>query len=200
MSFLHGTTALGYNKRDKRAGPAGWYSRATRNYLEPIKLLYPVTKKDYSEDEFIDMEWKRLRYWLSQESTCLVTVFGYGAPSTDVEAIKLLNDAWGTGDDRNMEQFEIIDIRSQKEVRKQWDNFIHSHHYDYATDYFKSSLANNPRRTFESYTQHIMFLSVEEAFSESNPVPHDFKTMEELWSWHKELVKAEKENEKQQPA
>lgn len=31
-----------------------------------------------------------------------------------------------------------------------------------------------------------------EAFSASNPVPSDFKTLEELWDWHKNLVDAEK--------
>jgi hypothetical protein len=55
---------------------------------------------------------------------------------------------------KNFEQFEIIDIRPEEEGVKRWDNFIHSHHYDYTNDYFSSSLAYNPRRTFESYHQH----------------------------------------------
>lgn len=191
LSFLHGSVAIGYSKEDKRCGKAGWYSKATKSYYEPTKLLYPIEKKDYNNDEFISKEWDRVKGWLNAKSTKLVTIFGYGAPDTDVEAVNLLNEAWGSPSDRNMEQFEIIDIRPEEEVRNQWDNFIHSHHYDYSTEYFKSSLAYNPRRTAESYFQHIEPLTPDEAFSASNPVPTNFKTMEELWDWHQELIDAE---------
>jgi len=102
-----------------------------------------------------------------------------------------MNRAWGPGEKRNMEQFEIIDIRDEDVVRKSWSNFIHSHHYDYETSYFESSMAYNPRRTSESYFQHILPMSPDEVFSESNPVPNDFKTLEELWAWHQPLIDAE---------
>ena len=193
MSYLHGTVALGFSKEDKRSGPAGWYSKATKNYFKPTRLLYPVHQKNYNQDEFISMEWKRLKWWLNSKATKRVTIFGYGAPKSDFEAVKILNDAWGTKDERNMEQFEIIDIRDEETVRNSWDSFIHSHHYDYATSYFESSLAHNPRRTSESYFQHILPNTISEAFSESNPIPKDLKTMSELWEWHKPLVQAEKE-------
>ncbi|MCO5279333.1 MAG: hypothetical protein M9911_15220 [Saprospiraceae bacterium] len=193
LCFLHGTVALGYSKEDKRSGPAGWYSKATKNYFEPTRLLYPVDQKNYNQDEFISKEWDRLKYWLNSDSTKRVTIFGYGAPKSDLEAVRLLNEAWGTRDKRNMEQFEIIDIREEETVRQNWNNFIHSHHYDYSRDYFKSSLAHNPRRTSESYFQHYMPMTPSEAFSESNPVPSDFMTLEELWEWHKPLIEAEKE-------
>ncbi len=98
---------------------------------------------------------------------------------------------------RNMEQFEIIDVRSEKEVVKQWRKFIESHHYDYATNYFESSLANNPRRTSESYFQHIEPMTIDEAFSASNPVPDDFKTLQEMRNWFKPLFDAEKKWEQQ---
>jgi hypothetical protein len=32
-----------------------------------------------------------------------------------------------------------------------------------------------------------------EAFSESNPIPDNIKSLEELWDWHKPLLQAEKE-------
>lgn len=183
--FLHGNVAIGFDKKTKQLGPAGY-----KNF-EPTKLLYPVEQKNYNDDEFIRGEWDILTDWLSSKSTKLVTIFGYGAPKSDVEAVKLLNDAWGTGKIRNMEQFEIIDIRDEKVVRKSWDNFIHSHHYDYETDYFESSLAYNPRRTSESYFQHILPMSPDEAFSESNPVPNNLNSFEEFWNWHQPLIDAE---------
>jgi len=193
LSFLHGNVAIGYSMEDKRCGPSGWYSKATNNYFKPTRLLYPIDHKDYISDEFISIEWDRLKAWLESDSTKRVTIFGYGAPKSDYEAVGLLNEAWGTRDERNMEQFEIIDIREEEAVRQNWDNFIHSHHYDYSTDYFKSSLAYNPRRTSESYFQHYMPMTSSDAFSESNPVPSNFKTLEELWEWHKPLIEAEKE-------
>lgn len=193
LCFLHGNVAIGYSEIDKRCGPAGWYSKATENYFFPTRLLYPVDQKNYIDDEFISIEWERLKAWLNYESTKRVTVFGYGAPKSDYEAVKLLNDAWGTRDERNMEQFEIIDIRDEETVRQSWDNFIHSHHYDYGTSYFDSILAHNPRRTNESYFQHYLPMTPSEAFSESNPVPDNFKTLQELWEWHRPLIEAENE-------
>lgn len=193
LSFLHGNVAIGYSKEDKRCGPAGWYSKATKNYFAPTKLLYPVTQKNYTDDEFISMEWDRLKWWLNHDKTVRVTIFGYGAPATDVEAVKLLNDSWGTGDERNMEQFEIIDIRPEDEVRNQWDNFIHSHHYDYAQDFFNSAIALNPRRTGESYFHHYLPESPAQSFRKSNPVPQNFKTLDEMWAWYKPLIDAEEE-------
>jgi hypothetical protein len=200
LSFLHGNVAIGYSKKDRRCGPAGMRSRATGNLMEPTRLLYPVDKKDYINDEFISLEWERVKFWLHAESTKRVTIFGYGAPRTDVEAITLMNNAYGTASKRNMEQFEIIDIKTEEEGMKTWNGFIHSGHYDYSSDYFKSSLVTNPRRTFESYHQHNLPLSIDEAFSESNPIPSDFKTLAELWNWHKNLVEAENEWKKQNPA
>lgn len=200
IAFLHGNVAIGYSTKDKRCGAAGMCYGDASNYYQPTKLLYPIEKKNYAQDEFTSMEWERVKYWLHEDSTKIVTIFGYGAPATDIEAVNLLREAWRGANKRAMEQFEIIDIRPESEVRAQWDTFIHTHHYDYATDFFKSSLAYNPRRTSESYFQHIIPLTIDEAFSESNPVPSDFKTLQEMWEWFEPLIEAEKkwkaENEK----
>lgn len=192
LAFLHGNVAIGYNKEDDRAAFAGMTHKITGRYYAPTKLLYPVTMKNYNDDDFIKGEWKKVKVYLKSQHTCLVTIFGYGAPETDIEAKTLLNKAWGTSKKRSMEQFEIIDIRTEDEVRDVWDNFIHSHHYDYSTNYFDSSLANNPRRTRENYHQHIYFLSEDEAFSESNPIPNDIHSLKDLWEWHRPLIEVER--------
>lgn len=197
IAFLHGNVAIGYSKIDKRCGPVGLRSKTTRNYMYPTRLLFPVTQKNYNEDEFTKSQWNMLREFLADTNVKLITVFGYGAPETDVEAVKLMYDAWGGNKKRKMEQFEIIDIRDEDTVVSQWDQFIESHHYDYSNDFFKSSIAANPRRTSESYFQHIMPMTIDEAFSASNPVPSDFKTMEELWNWFKPLVDAEEKWKKE---
>jgi hypothetical protein len=193
LSFLHGSVSIGYCKEDKISGPIGMYMRRDGGLFEPTPLLYPVSQKNYTENEFIVMEWDRIKGWLHNKRTKRVTIFGYGAPDTDIEAVNLMSAAWGTADKRDMEQFEIIDIRPEKETVKQWRNFIHSHHYNYSNDYFSSSLAFNPRRTSESYFQHNLPLTIDDAFSASNPIPSDIVTLQELWDWHKPLIGAENE-------
>jgi len=192
LSFLHGNVALGYSVDDKRCGPIGMQARRDGGFFEPTKLLYPIEQKNYTDDEFIKIEWERVKYWLSKDSgTIRATIFGYGAPVTDVEAVSLLNSAWGTPDERSMEQFEVIDINPEKELRKLWNGFIHSHHYDITDNYFGSSLAYNPRRTSESYFSHYEPLTPAEALRSSNPVPQDFTSLDKLWEWHKPLIEAE---------
>jgi hypothetical protein len=197
IAYLHGNVSIGFSKKDNRFGPAGMYSKATLNYYEPTKLLYPVANKNYNKDEFIVGQWEMLNSFLSEGVTKRVTIFGYGAPETDKEAVELLNKAWRLPSERDVEQFEIIDVIPEDQAYKRWKKFIHTHHYDYVNNYFDSSLASNPRRTFESYHQHNFSITEDEAWSESNPIPSDFKTLQELWDWHKPLVKAEEEWKKQ---
>lgn len=90
-----------------------------------------------------------------------------------------------------MEQFEIIDITPEEELRNRWNGFMHSHHYDVTDNYFGSSLAYNPRRTSESYFSHYEPFTPAEAFRSSNPIPQGFKTLGDLWKWHEPLIEAE---------
>jgi len=193
ICFLHGCVSIGYCEEIGRSGPAGYYARPDGGYFEPTKLLYPVEHKNYTDNKFINGEWDRTKYCLSKQNRSVrATVFGYGAPVSEVEAVSLLSNAWGTPDDRDMEQFEIIDIVPEGELRNRWNGFIHSHHYDVVDDYFSSSLALNPRRTCESYFSHTHPFTPEEAFRYNNPIPRDFRTFDELWDWHQVLIEAER--------
>lgn len=195
IRFLHGSVAIGYDEEDLRSGPAGWFRRDNLHLLKRTPLLYPTGEKNYEEDPFINREWSRLREALHNKSTKRVTIFGYSAPVSDKAAIKLMSEAWGSPDKRNVEQFEIIDIRSQVEVKKSWESFIHSHHYDYCTNYFQSSLSKCPRRTNESYFLRCFPLTAEEAFHEDCPIPKGgFSSFEEMWDWHQELIDIEANN------
>ncbi len=192
IRFLHGNVAIGYDEEDLKSGPAGSFRKDNMHYLKPTPLLYPTGEKNYEEDPFIKREWKRLREALHDETTWRLTIFGYSAPRSDAAAIKLMNDAWGTPDKRNIEQIEMIDIRPEEEVKRSWDNFIHSHHYDYCTNYFQSSLARCPRRTNESYFLRCFPCTPEEAFHEECPIPEGgFATFEEMWEWHQDLIDIE---------
>ena len=102
-----------------------------------------------------------------------------------------MNEAYGTSLEREMEQFEIIDIAPDEFLRQKWNGFIHTHHYNTTNSYFNSSLAQNPRRTSESFFHHYQPISPGEMFREPNPVPTNFKTLKELQDWHRPLIQAE---------
>jgi hypothetical protein len=48
--------------------------------------------KDYVNDSFIKTEWEVLKKSLHQAKA--LTIFGYGAPTSDKEAIDIMNSAW----------------------------------------------------------------------------------------------------------
>lgn len=195
IRFLHGNVAIGYDEDDLKPGPAGWYRKENSHQFKPTPLLYPTGEKNYEQDPFIKREWTRLREVLQNKATWRMTIFGYSAPVSDTAAIALMKEAWGTPEQRNVEQFEMIDIRPEEEVRKSWEAFIHTHHYDYCTDYFQSSLARCPRRTNESYFLRCFPMTPEEAFHEDCPIPAGgFSTFEDMWEWHQELILIEEKN------
>lgn len=119
-----------------------------------MKLLFPIKKKDYSSDIAIHKSWKSLSNAL--EVAYMVTIFGYSAPKSDIEAVSMLKKAWGSVDERNLEEIEIIDVRDEDEVTRSWDEFIHTHHYSYHTNFFNSTLGRCPRRTCEATFDRLM--------------------------------------------
>jgi hypothetical protein len=164
-------------------------SKDTGGEFVRTPLLYPVTHKNYNQSEFIAHEWERLKAWL--EGARRFTIFGYGAPKTDVEAVDLMGSAWGDPRQRNMEQIEIIDVKPQETLAERWQRFIHTHHYECFDSYFQSSLSLFPRRTGERFMHQFLPATPGEAFQEPNPIPQHFDSLKDLWKWHKPLLDAE---------
>jgi hypothetical protein len=132
----------------------------------------------------LSAQWKELRNDMTD--AFMFTVFGYSAPRSDVGAINLLKEGWGSPEQRSMEETEIIDIKDEDELTKVWDSFIHSHHYSVSTDFFESVLARHPRRTGEMYMAQI----VNGLCAEGNPVPKH-ASFSELQAWFQQLLDAE---------
>lgn len=192
LLFLHGNVAVGYNEEIKGIGWANSLGKRHNVFYEATPLLFPTKVKDYQSNTFIKEQWAALKWALSNANR--VTIFGYSAPISDTAAQKLMSEAWGPSSKRSMEQFEIIDVKPEDEVKKSWSPFIHSHHYDYCTNFFDSSLALYPRRTFEAYMCQYLPITPEDAFVESNLIPHDnIHSFEELWEWYNELIIKENE-------
>lgn len=187
LVFLHGNVLAGYCEADKIVGTVGTLCGCGKIY-PPSRLLYPVAEKDYQSEPMISAGWKFLEGALKK--AFMVTVFGYSAPISDVGAIEILKKAWGTPEERHMEQFEIIDIRPEDDLRESWDPFIHTHHYEIHSDYFSSFIATHPRRTGEAYWNQF----VEGRFTTPNPA-HQASTVTELADWFRPLLEAEAKSE-----
>jgi len=147
MAFLHGNVAIATCEEDMVLGhPYGVCSRCGK-MLSKVPLLYPIREKNYDANPYISLSWEKLGQYLKRAYR--LTVFGYSAPNSDKAAVEMLKKAWGAVADRNLEEIEIVDIRSEEEVAESWNEFIHTHHYSVFNNFFDSSLGKFPRRTCE---------------------------------------------------
>jgi hypothetical protein len=185
--YLHGNVAVGYCLAHRKKGMFGDRCSVCGTFYTPSRLLYPIKKKGYNADPFISVEWKGLRSELQR--AFMLTIFGYAAPKSDVEAVELMNSAWGNASSREFEQIELIDVKNEEELRDNWAMFIHTHHYDIYCDFYDSWIARHPRRSCEAAWQQFF----EAKFISSNDVPQT-TTLAELWSWFQPLLSAESEH------
>ena len=153
---LHGNVATGYCTRHEKAsiGNRGNKCRQCGEPLVDSRLLYPVAQKDYAADPLISLSWQSVQSAL--KDCFLLTIFGYGAPATDVEAVSLMKQGWGDVNIRSLEETEIIDVRSEEDLCETWSPFIHSHHYGTHTSFYESMLALLPRRSVEMMTRQLL--------------------------------------------
>lgn len=187
LHFLHGNVLAGFCKPDNTMGLVGRRCSRCGTRFEPSPLLFPVEKKNYQDDGFIEGEWQQTRELL--KGCFMLTVFGYSAPVTDVEAVDLLSSGWGQWEDRRFEQTEVINRPGSDHdaLRQTWERFIHTHHYEIHDSFYDSWIANHPRRTGEAYWHQFM----DAKFISDNPVPRDARSLQELVAWFGELWAAE---------
>jgi len=155
-----------------------------RRPLGRSKLLYPIGKKDYNIDPFIKSSWDGVKSCL--KSAYMFTIFGYGAPSSDVEAVGLLSEAWGDKYQRSMEEIELIDQIDEDAICERWKKFIHTHHYGYHNDFYSSMIAKCSRRSANaSFGANYNCIAWKE-----HPIPKD-ASWNKLNEWLKPYVEVE---------
>lgn len=154
VAFLHGSVSVGYCEAHTQRGPSGRTCPDCHEPLAPSPLLYPVAEKDYASNPFLAGQWGGVQEVLKR--AWMVTVFGYGAPRTDVEALRLFSTAWGAPETRNLEEFEFIDVADEDVLRQRWSAFLFSHHWRVATSFDESWLARHPRRSGEAMWGQLM--------------------------------------------
>jgi hypothetical protein len=185
--FLHGNVAFAYCLDCKTGFPLQTRCRKCGRELVKSPLLYPVKQKDYQKDYAIAAHWRTLERVL--QNAWALTIFGYGAPTTDVEAVRLMKAAWGDTVNRELEQTEIIDVKTEDDLTDTWAPFIHTHHYDIRNSFYDSYIANHPRRSGEALWAQLM----ECQFLECREFPRDM-SFEELYEWLRPRVEAESVN------
>ena len=190
FTHLHGCVSLAYCDRHQPLtfGRTGIKCKRCGEPTLPMHLLFPVTKKDYNADPHCVVAWHDVKMVLGH--ALLFTAFGYGAPSTDVEAVSLLRKGWGEPEGRRFEETEIIDIREEDDLLATWTPFIHSHHYDIRGTFYESWAALHPRRSCEALWNEKMMCEPEE--ERPIPVALDFP---ELWNWYEPLLRQEREHD-----
>lgn len=147
LVFLHGNVEIAICEMDFVVGYRGQLCPRCKKELSKVPLLYPIREKNYESIPYIKSSWTELIKYLKKAYR--MTVFGYSAPKSDNVAVEMLKMAWGLIEDRNLEEIEIIDICPEEVVRKSWEEFIHTHHYNVYASFFDSALGRFPRRTCE---------------------------------------------------
>lgn len=183
--FLHGNVAIGVCEKHKRFGPRKATCPICGANYEPVGLLYPVSRKNYTAVPFIEDQWKLFRFFLA--NAYILTIFGYGAPESDVEAIALIKEAWGSPNNRSFEQIEMIDVKPEDQLKDTWGNLIFSHHYDVIDDFYSSTMARHPRRSCEVMWQRLM----ECQFIAEDPIPKNAE-WDDLYRWLEPRLIAER--------
>ncbi len=184
--FLHGNTAIGYTEHRGQVlmGSLGRVSRQCGQKFESAPLLFPVTEKNYQQDKRIRSAWNDLKAEL--RDAFVVTVFGYSAPATDVEAVSLLKEGWESKPDRSLEEIEIVDIKSEEELSEKWSPFVYSHHYQTTSSFYDSIIGRSPRRSCEAMWAALM----DRVPIHRNLIPQG-KSWDELYAWLDVLLEDE---------
>lgn len=183
--FLHGNVAVGYctQHRPITFGRRGTNCRTCGSPLVLSRLLYPVTK-NYSDDPRIAASWQEAQNHL--KDAFLLTIFGYGAPKTDVEAVQLMKQSWAHRSDSVLHDVEVIDIRNEHDLMRSWEPFIKSHYYQVHSTFTDSMANQNPRRTGEAMCAQ----NIDCQYLRRNTPPVG-ASLSRLRDWYKPLIEQE---------
>ncbi len=182
--FLHGNVEVGACRAHRRSGFIGQECSICGNLMESSRLLFPVKHKDYTSDPFIQSEWEQLQ--LALKRAYLVTIFGYSAPATDVEARSLLLKKWMENSTRELAEIDIVDIRPRSELERSWTDFFVRQHYGIYTDVTRTILFNHPRRSCEAFAM----ATLQQDPWTDNDLPRE-QSLDEIHAWLRPLLEEE---------
>jgi len=163
--FLHGNVRIGACPSHDKWGPRNGRCPDCSELFADVPLLYPIPHKNYSADSYIRRNRDAAEALFRDAFT--LTIFGYGAPDSDKDAVDLLRLAWTAASDRTVEHIEIIDTAPQSLLDARWAPFTPTYHYRVKTTFEQSRIARWPRRSCES----LLYPMTEGIPCEDFPVP-----------------------------
>jgi len=147
--FLHGNVRIGACETHDRWGFRNQRCSDCGERFVDVPLLYPIDKKNYAQaTPYTQRALDEAKARLTKAFT--LTIFGYGAPESDREAIALLQEGWFNNRSREFEHVEIIDTAPQSSLHERWSAFTPTHHLNIKSAFEQSQLARWPRRSTES--------------------------------------------------
>jgi hypothetical protein len=181
LLFLHGNVEVGLCPVDRVKGFRGDNCQKCGAPLQPSRLLYPVRQKNYNSDPFIEGEWKELESALVRGY--MLTIFGYSAPKTDVEAVGLMLRGWGANPTFELAQVSIVDIKPESELETTWERFFCRTHYGTTTSVWNSWLFRHPRRSGEA----LAMATLQNDPWHDNPFPK-LRSLSQVHAWLAPLI------------
>lgn len=155
LIFPHGNSGVGICNKCRVKGYANCICPHCYGDLEQMPLLYPIGKKDYSGISVIKNEWERAKFVLSKAAG--ITVYGYGAPVTDIEAVELMKTANNISQMKDIASFTIINLaENEKEQREKWLDFYDVRMMMYCNSFEETILWRNPRVSLETLFDAIL--------------------------------------------
>lgn len=146
--FLHGNVGIGVCETHKIMRFVSETCPDCNTQLRPSRLLFPVKQKNYSADPFINDQWERLRWHLNH--AYFVTIFGYSAPATDIEARSLMLGEWRNNSTMELAQINIVDVKKREELEASWKDFFVRQHYGIYDNLLDTYIFRHPRRTCDA--------------------------------------------------
>ena len=181
LLFLHGNVEVGICPVDRVKGFRGDKCGKCGAPLQPSRLLYPVRQKNYNSDPFIESEWKELEEALRRGY--MLTIFGYSAPKTDVEAVGLMLRGWGANPTFELAEVSIVDIKPEPELHTTWERFLCRTHYGTSTSVWNTWLFRHPRRSGEA----LAMATLQNDPWHDNPFPK-LPSLSHLHAWLAPLI------------
>lgn len=175
LIFPHGNVGVGVCNKCHTMGYANTLCYSCLNDFESMPLLFPIGQKKYATIPVIAGEWERARNYLSRAIG--ITVYGYGAPETDIEAMTLLQEAFDESNTKEIALFEMINLKSEELIQRQkWKTFYNHKMTAYCETFEESLLWKCPRVCMETLFDAILQQhprEIEKSFKR-------FNTIEEL--------------------
>lgn len=149
LIFPHGNVGVGICRSCKVTGYANCLCPRCAQPFTDMPLLFPIGQKNYWDGSIIENEWIRAQNALTKAAG--ITVFGYGAPTTDAEAVRLIQAAYKESHMQDIAPFTIINLPQVRgEQEEKWREVFDPRMIEYCGKFEESRLWRYPRVSLET--------------------------------------------------